>query len=217
MAAEITAPEATSRKNVIDLRSVEDRSMSPLPHKLIIIAAPSGAGKTSIVKHLLANLPDQLGFSVSCATRSPRTKETHGVDYYFISAEEFTQRVAAGEFAEWEMVYEGKYYGTLRSELERIWHQQQAPLLDIDVKGGLRIKEQYPQSLSIFIEPPSLDVLRDRLKARGTETPESLQLRLAKASEECSYRLSFDHIIINDRLEVACAQVLHLVREYLSR
>ena len=132
--------------------------MSPLPHKLIIIAAPSGAGKTSIVKHLLATLPDQLGFSVSCATRAPRVGETHGVDYYFISANEFTQRVAGGEFAEWEMVYEGKYYGTLHSELTRIWNQHQTPLLDIDVKGGLRIKEQYPQSLSIFIEPPSLSL-----------------------------------------------------------
>ncbi|MFM8806270.1 MAG: guanylate kinase [Sphingomonadales bacterium] len=191
--------------------------MPPLPHKLIIIAAPSGAGKTSIVKHLLAALPHQLGFSVSCATRAPRAQETHGTDYYFISANEFTGRIAAGEFAEWEMVYEGKYYGTLRSELERIWGLQQIPLLDIDVKGGLRIKEQYPQSLSIFIEPPSLDILRERLAARGTETDATLQMRLAKASEECSYRDRFDHIIINDQLDEACAEVLQLVRDYLSR
>lgn len=190
--------------------------MSPLQHKLIIIAAPSGAGKTSIVKHLLATLPGQLGFSVSCATRTPRTGETHGADYYFITPQEFTRRIEAGEFAEWEMVYEGKYYGTLRSELERIWNQQQTPLLDIDVKGGLRIKEQYPQSLSLFIEPPSLDVLRDRLAARGTETPASLQTRLNKASEECSYRNQFDHIIINDQLVTACAAAETLVREYLA-
>jgi guanylate kinase len=191
--------------------------MSSLPHKLIIIAAPSGAGKTSIVKHLLATLPHELGFSVSCATRAPRALEKHGTDYYFISAEEFTQRVSAGEFAEWEMVYEGKYYGTLRSELERIWNLRQTPLLDIDVKGGLRIKEQYPQSLSIFIEPPSLAILRERLAARGTETDASLQMRLAKANEECSYRDQFDHIIINDQLSEACARVLQLVRDYLSR
>jgi guanylate kinase len=191
--------------------------MSSLPHKLIIIAAPSGAGKTSIVKHLLATLPHELGFSVSCATRTPRAQEKHGTDYYFISAEEFTQRVSAGEFAEWEMVYEGKYYGTLRSELERIWNLRQTPLLDIDVKGGLRIKEQYPQSLSIFIEPPSLAILRERLAARGTETDASLQMRLAKANEECSYRDQFDHIIINDQLSEACARVLQLVRDYLSR
>jgi guanylate kinase len=190
--------------------------MSSLPHKLIIIAAPSGAGKTSIVKHLLATLPDQLGFSVSCATRAPRAQETHGTDYYFISAEEFTRRVSAGEFAEWEMVYEGKYYGTLHSELERIWSLRQTPLLDIDVKGGLRIKEQYPQSLSIFIEPPSLAVLHERLAARGTETEATLQMRLAKASEECSYRDRFDHIVINDQLSEACARVLQLIRAYLS-
>jgi guanylate kinase len=191
--------------------------MAPLPHKLIIIAAPSGAGKTSIVKYLLAALPDQLGFSISCATRSPRAEETHGVDYYFISPEEFTQRVAADEFAEWEMVYQGKYYGTLRSELVRIWDRQQVPLLDIDVKGGLHIKEQYPQALSIFIEPPSLAILRERLAARGTETESSLQMRLAKASEECSYRDRFDRTIVNDRLTIACTQALQLVRDYLSK
>lgn len=191
--------------------------MSPLQHKLIIIAAPSGAGKTSIVKHLLATLPDQLGFSVSCATRAPRAGETHGSDYYFITPQEFTRRVEAGEFAEWEMVYEGKFYGTLHSELQRMWDQRQAPLLDIDVKGGLRIKEQYPQSLSLFIEPPSLEVLRERLAARGTETPDSLQMRLNKASEECSYRNQFDHIIVNDQLEKACKEAVSIVKDYLTR
>jgi guanylate kinase len=191
--------------------------MSPLQHKLIIIAAPSGAGKTSIVKHLLSTLPDQLGFSVSCATRAPRAGETHGSDYYFITPQEFTRRVEAGEFAEWEMVYEEKFYGTLHSELQRIWDQRQAPLLDIDVKGGLRIKEQYPQSLSLFIEPPSLEVLRERLAARGTETPDSLQMRLNKASEECSYRNQFDHIIVNDQLEKACKEAVSLVKDYLTR
>lgn len=191
--------------------------MSPLQHKLIIIAAPSGAGKTSIVKHLLSTLPDQLGFSVSCATRAPRAGETHGSDYYFITPQEFTRRVEAGAFAEWEMVYEEKFYGTLHSELQRIWDQRQAPLLDIDVKGGLRIKEQYPQSLSLFIEPPSLEVLRERLAARGTETPDSLQMRLNKASEECSYRNQFDHIIVNDQLEKACKEAVSLVKDYLTR
>ena len=191
--------------------------MSSLQHKLIIIAAPSGAGKTSIVKHLLSTLPDQLGFSVSCATRASRASETHGSDYYFITPQEFTRRVEAGEFAEWEMVYEGKFYGTLHSELQRIWDQRQAPLLDIDVKGGLRIKEQYPQSLSLFIEPPSLEVLRERLAARGTETPDSLQMRLNKASEECSYRNKFDHIIVNDQLEKACKEAVSLVKDYLTR
>jgi len=189
--------------------------MSTFSHKLIIITAPSGAGKTSIVKHLLSALPRQLGFSVSCATRSPRAAEKEGVDYYFITPEEFKERIDNGEFVEWEMVYQEKYYGTLRSELERIWDQQKVPLLDIDVQGGLRIKEQYPQSLSLFIEPPSMEVLRERLTARGTETPLSQQMRLEKANEECRYRDRFDHLIINDQLDRACAEALALVREYL--
>lgn len=185
-------------------------------HKLIIIAAPSGAGKTSIVRHLLQSFPDQLGFSVSCATRSPRNNEKDGVDYYFISAEEFKKRIKEDAFAEWEMVYEGKYYGTPRSELERIWQQGQAPLLDVDVKGGLNVKKYYPNSLSIFVEPPSMEILKKRLEGRGTETPASLQDRLSKASFEMSFRNEFDKIVVNDTLERACSEVEGWIRSYLS-
>lgn len=190
--------------------------MSPLTHKLIIIAAPSGAGKTSIVRHLLATFPDQLGFSVSCATRAPRNNEKDGVDYYFISADEFKKRIEQDAFAEWEMVYEGKYYGTPRSELDRIWAKGQTPLLDVDVKGGLNVKKYYPGSLSIFVEPPSLEILKERLEGRGTETPASLQDRLAKASYEMSFRHEFDKIVVNDSLERACGEVEGWIRSYLS-
>jgi guanylate kinase len=185
-------------------------------HKLIIIAAPSGAGKTSIVRHLLQTFPNQLGFSVSCATRAPRNNEKDGIDYYFISAEEFKKRIEEDAFAEWEMVYEGKYYGTPRSELERIWKQGQAPLLDVDVKGGLNVKKYYPGSLSIFVEPPSMEILKERLEGRGTETPVSLQDRLSKASYEMSFRNEFDKVVVNDSLERACAEVEGWVRSYLS-
>ncbi|MEQ1677824.1 MAG: guanylate kinase, partial [Chitinophagaceae bacterium] len=124
--------------------------------KIIIIAAPSGAGKTSVTRHLLNALPDQLSFSVSCATRQPRNNEKDTVDYYFISVAEFEKKIDAGQFVEWEMVYRGKYYGTLKSELQRIWQNNKAPLLDVDVKGGINVQRQYPhQSLSLFIEPPS--------------------------------------------------------------
>src|SRR5690242_5749805 len=176
--------------------------MSNPTNKLIIIAAPSGAGKTSVTKHLLKAFPAQLLFSISCATRPPRNHEKHGVDYYFISADEFKRRIEQQEFIEWEMVYEGKYYGTLKRELERIWKQHKAPLLDVDVQGGINIQQQYPQqSLSLFIEPPSIEELEKRLKARGTESAESLKARIEKASSEITYKDQFDHIIVNDVLE----------------
>ena len=143
-------------------------------------------------------------------------QEKHGVDYYFISADEFRQRIESHEFAEWEMVYHDKYYGTLKSELERIWKLHKAPLLDVDVKGGLNIQEQYREhSLSLFIEPPSIGELERRLKARGTETPESLQSRISKAAYELSFKDRFDHIILNDKLERACNEAELIVRKFL--
>lgn len=185
--------------------------------KLIIIAAPSGAGKTSVTKHLLKALPDQLAFSVSATTRQPRNNEKDQVDYYFVSVEEFKNKIARQEFVEWEMVYEGKYYGTLQSELKRIWQLYKAPLLDVDVKGGIHIQEQFPAiSLSLFIEPPSIEELERRLKARGTETPASLQVRITKASYELSFKNKFDHIIINDKLERACAEAEQAVKKFLN-
>ncbi|MBK9465725.1 MAG: guanylate kinase [Chitinophagaceae bacterium] len=185
--------------------------------KLIIIAAPSGAGKTSVTRHLLKALPDHLAFSISCATRKPRNYEKDKVDYYFISVEEFTQKIEQKEFVEWEMVYEGKYYGTLKSEVERIWQLHKSPLLDVDVQGGINIQQLYPHnSLSLFIEPPSIDELERRLKARGTETPESLQARLNKAAYELSFKPQFDRVIMNDQLDRACAEAEAVVREFLG-
>jgi guanylate kinase len=147
-------------------------------NKIVIIAAPSGAGKTSVTRHLLQSLPDQLSFSISCATRAPRNNEKDKVDYYFISVDAFKERINRKEFVEWEMVYAGKYYGTLKSELYRIWQENKTPLLDVDVKGGLNVQQLYPErSLSLFIEPPSIEELERRLNARGTETPESLKAR----------------------------------------
>lgn len=185
--------------------------------KIVIIAAPSGAGKTSVTRHLLKSLPDQLAFSISCATRSPRNNEKDKVDYYFISVEEFKERINRKEFVEWEMVYAGKYYGTLKSELERIWQQYKTPLLDVDVKGGLNVQLLYPErSLSLFIEPPSLEELEKRLKARGTETPESLKARISKASYELTFKNRFDHIIVNDSLERACLEAEEAVKAFLT-
>lgn len=191
--------------------------MAVYQNTLIIIAAPSGAGKTSVTRHLLQSLPEQLGFSISAATRQPRHHEIDKVDYYFISVEAFQEKIQQEEFIEWEMVYEGKYYGTLKSELQRIWQQNKAPLLDVDVKGGIHVQQQFPTtSLSLFIEPPSIEELERRLLARGTETPESLQARLSKASYELSFKQQFDKIILNDNLERACKEAEQLVRNFLN-
>lgn len=186
-------------------------------NKIIIIAAPSGAGKTSIVRCLLERMPAELEFSISCTTRSPRPGETNGKEYYFTSVEAFESKIAQGQLAEWEMVYFGKYYGTPVSELERIWTMGKTPLLDIDVKGGLNIRKRFPESsLALFIEPPSLEELSRRLHARGTETPESLDARLNKASYEMSFKEEFDHVILNESLDQACAETEVLIRNFLQ-
>jgi guanylate kinase len=190
--------------------------MNTTTNKLIIITAPSGAGKTSITRHLLQQFP-QLAFSVSAATRAARGKEQDGVDYYFMSTQAFQHKIQENEFVEWEMVYEGKYYGTLKSELARIWNNQQTPVLDIDVKGAIHVQQQYPgSSMSIFIEPPSLEELKRRLQSRGTETSESLQARINKASFEISFKQQFNHIIVNDNLEKACRQAIELTNAFLD-
>jgi guanylate kinase len=185
-------------------------------HKIIIITAPSGAGKTSITRFLL-NKFSRLAFSVSAATRSARGTEKEGVDYYFISTDSFQQRIENNEFVEWEMVYEGKYYGTLKTELERIWQQNKIPILDIDVKGAIHVQQQFKkQTLSIFIEPPSIQTLQQRLQNRGTETPESIEARVNKAAYEISFKHHFNVEIVNDNLEQACKEAEEAVNLFID-
>ena len=188
----------------------------PTANKILIITAPSGAGKTSITNFLLQQFP-QLAFSISATTRKARAHEQEGVDYHFISVEKFQQKIQNQEFVEWEMVYEGKYYGTLKAELQRIWNNQQIPVLDIDVKGAIHVQDLYAQqTLSIFIEPPSIEELKKRLEARGTETVDSLQARINKAAYEISFKKSFGRVIVNDELQKACAEAEEVVRYFLT-
>ncbi len=192
--------------------------MTASNHKIIIIAAPSGAGKTSITRYLLNQFPDKLAFSISAATRLPRGQEKDGCEYYFITPELFRQKIAEDAFIEWEMVYEGKYYGTLRSEIQKIWNEGKIPILDIDIKGAINVQKQYPnQSISLFIEPPSVEELRKRLEFRGTETPESIEARISKATYELSFKEHFDHIILNDELAKACTEAGDIVSDFLEK
>ena len=191
--------------------------MALYQNKLIIITAPSGSGKTSITRHLMTQFP-QLAFSVSAATRQARGIEKNGVDYHFMSTEDFQQKIQHNEFVEWEMVYEGKYYGTLRSELEKIWAADQIPVLDIDVKGAIHVQQQFPKtSLSLFIEPPSVAELKNRLQSRGTETEESLAARVNKASYELSFKDHFNKIIVNDDLQKACIEAEVIIFSFLNK
>jgi len=190
--------------------------MESIHQKILIITAPSGAGKTSITHFLMQEIPS-LAFSISATTRKSRENEKHEIDYYFIEMEEFKKKIQLKEFAEWEMVYEGKYYGTLKSELKRIWSLQKIPVLDIDVKGALHIQQQYPENtLSIFVEPPSVDELKNRLQSRGTESEESIRARINKASYEISFKDQFDKIIVNDNLERACLEAHAIVKDFLK-
>ena len=191
--------------------------MSSIHHKIIIITAPSGAGKTSITRHLLQTFP-QLAFSVSAATRQARANEQHGKDYYFISEEEFQRKIQNNEFVEWEMVYEARYYGTLKTELTRIWNDNKVPVLDIDVKGAIHVQGQYPDStLSLFIQPPSIDELKRRLISRGTESDTSLSARINKAGYEISFSHSFHQVIVNDDLEKAKREAGAVVADFLAK
>jgi guanylate kinase len=184
--------------------------------KLIIFSAPSGAGKTTIVKRLLKeNL--NLEFSISACSREKRHNEIHGKDYYFISAEEFKQHIANNEFIEWEQVYENSFYGTLKSEINRISTEGNNVLFDVDVVGGKNIKKMYGEkALSIFIMPPSIDALRERLVKRHTDSEESLKKRIAKAETELTYASEFDKIIINDQLEIAVNEAIQAVKDFLK-
>ena len=191
--------------------------MSEQHKKAIILTAPSGAGKTSITKFLLANYP-QLAFSVSATTRAPRGAEQDGVDYHFISAAAFEGHILQNDFLEYEMVYEGLYYGTLKSELERIWTEGKMPVLDIDVKGAIAIQKQLGnQAFSIFILPPSLEVLQERLAKRNTDTAEKIQMRLDKAAYEISFSDQFNAVVKNEELDTACEQTATLIQGFISK
>ncbi|WP_118193534.1 guanylate kinase [Albibacterium indicum] len=184
--------------------------------KLIIFSAPSGAGKTTIVRHLLSKYADQLAFSISACTRQPRENEVDGKDYYFISQEDFLHKIAQKEFVEFEEVYAGTYYGTLRSEIERIWAGQKAVMFDIDVIGGLHLKNKFKEkALAIFVQPPSLEVLSKRLFGRGTDTIDKLNERIEKAKKELEYADQFDVILENDNLEKACERAEQLIENFL--
>ncbi len=187
-----------------------------IQNKIIIITAPSGSGKTSITHYLMKTF-GQLSFSVSATTRKPRGKEVDGVDYYFIDEATFKEKINHNEFVEWEMVYEGTYYGTLVSELQKMWNENKIPVLDIDVKGAIHVKRMFSDNtLSIFIEPPSIEALRERLESRGTESAESLKARLDKASYELSFKMQFDRLIMNDNLEHACSEAQLIVGDFIQ-
>lgn len=184
--------------------------------KMVICSAPSGAGKTTLVKHLLSTgLP--LQFSVSACTRNPRPGEQHGRDYYFLTPADFREKIKAEAFVEWEEVYPGSYYGTLRSELDRIWKSGNHVLFDIDVAGGINLKKQFPKnSLSIFIQAPSIEILHQRLTNRNTNSDDDIALRVAKAEYETSQANAFDLILVNDRLENAKDEIYCKVKTFLT-
>lgn len=185
--------------------------------KLIVFSAPSGSGKTTIVRHLLGIEELNLEFSVSATSRAPRGEEIHGTDYYFISLEEFKSHIKNHEYLEWEEVYRDNFYGTLNSEIERIWAKGKNVIFDIDVAGGLRIKRKYPQeTLAVFVKPPSIDELKIRLKKRSTETDDKINMRIAKASVELATAPQFDKIIKNYDLDVAKNEAHMLVREFVN-
>ena len=184
--------------------------------KLIIFSAPSGSGKTTIV-HRLMGIVEGLEFSVSATSRAPRGAEQNGKDYYFLSAEEFDSKIAEDAFVEWEEVYAGTKYGTLRSEMERIWSKGHTILFDVDVKGGVRLKEIFgSQALSIFVMPPSVEELRNRLVGRATDSPEKIEQRIAKAGEELGYAERFDRVVVNDNLDEAVEQVRSIVTAFIA-
>ena len=186
--------------------------------KLLVFSAPSGSGKTTIVRHLLAQPELNLAFSVSAATREPRGQEINGTDYYFISIDEFKSHIKAEDFVEWEEVYRDNFYGTLKSEVERIWALGKNVIFDIDVAGGLRIKKKFPEeTLAVFVKPPSIDELKIRLKKRSTESDDKINMRIAKASVELATAPQFDVIIKNYDLDVAKAEASELVKEFVKK
>lgn len=186
--------------------------------KLIVFSAPSGSGKTTIVRHLLSQEQFNLEFSISATSRAPRGDEENGKDYYFISLDTFKQHIKNEDFLEWEEVYRDNFYGTLKEEVHRIWAMGKHVIFDIDVVGGLRIKKKFPErTLAVFVKPPSVDELKIRLKKRKTESKEKINMRIAKASVELATAPQFDHIILNDDLSKALAEADSLVSDFLKK
>ena len=189
-----------------------------MDNKVIIFSAPSGAGKSTIVNHLLGIHPE-LEFSISATSRAPRGQEQHGVEYYFFSAEQFRKMIEEDKFVEYEEVYAGSFYGTLRSEVERIWAKGHAIVFDIDVQGGVNLKRIFgEQALSVFIQAPSVEVLRERLVGRQTDTPEAIERRVAKAASEMEFAAGkFDYVLVNDDLATAKAEAEKVIAEFLAK
>ena len=205
-----------SKGTLLSLSSVKN-PFGIMDKKVIIFSAPSGAGKSTIVRHLLTKF-NCLEFSVSATSRAPRGQEVDGKDYYFFSTEEFEDKIRKGDFVEYEEVYKGSYYGTLVSEVQRIWEKGNIIIFDIDVKGGVNLKRLYGENaLAVFIQPPSVEELRNRLVGRGTDAPEAIERRVAKAEEELTYADKFDVVLINDRLEEALATAEKIVGEFAAR
>jgi len=188
-----------------------------LSGKMLIFSAPSGSGKTTIVRHLAKTFPDKLEFSISATSRPRRGIEENGKDYHYLSIEEFKQKISNEEFLEWEEVYAGTYYGTLKSEVERIWAKGKAVIFDIDVEGGLNLKNQFKErALAVFVMPPSIKILEERLRSRQTDNPESIARRIAKAEKELKTAELFDVFILNEKLDEACEKADRLVSEFLK-
>lgn len=184
--------------------------------KLIIVCAPSGAGKTTIVRHILENIAG-IEFSVSATNREKRPNEVNGVDYYFMTTDEFTKKIAKQEFLEWEEVYPGTFYGTLRSEIDRIWNRGNHVIFDVDVEGGLNIKQHFgDRALLVFIMPPSIEVLTERLRNRATETEKSFATRVSKATREMEYARHADRILVNEKLTECLPNAINMVQDFLE-
>lgn len=187
-----------------------------MQNKVIIFSAPSGSGKSTIVNHILQKFP-QLEFSISATSRAPRGNEVNGCEYYFFSEEEFRKMISEDRFVEYEEVYSGSFYGTLKSELDRIWNKGHTIIFDVDVKGGVNLKRFFgDRALSVFIQAPSVECLKERLTGRGTDTPEAIEKRVAKAAEEMTYADRFDYVLVNDDLATAYAEAEKVIGGFLN-
>lgn len=185
-------------------------------NKVVIFSAPSGSGKTTLVKHCLAHFPE-LQFSISCTTRAPRGDEKHGVDYHFLSPDDFKKKISENAFVEFEEVYTDKFYGTLKDEVQKIWDNGKIVIFDVDVKGGVNLKKIFgEQALSIFIAPPSIEELERRLITRGTDNLDTIKTRVAKAEEELTYKDQFDKVVVNDVLEIATQEMENILTAFIK-